>query len=167
MASGANPSIAYRPLNQSGIGPDNDEEDYDRKWKFSIRLIALWRLFVTGLAFADIMVWAALGLLHDFIAPFVLLFLVITWSLLLAIPWSRFARALPTILCQIGDWTCLLNGEDRPGGPFRKPGSPAQKRMKLALIAAVDLALGLTTIISTGGLAKTKDLPHPLCVKHS
>ena len=161
MASGASPSIAYRPLDQSGLGPDNDDEDDGRRWKFSIRLIALWRLLMAGLAFADIIVWASLGLLDPFIAAFVLLFVVIAWSLLLVLPWSRFTRAVPTILCQIGDWTCLLNGEDRPGGPFRKPMSPGQKRMKLALIAVVDLALGLTIIIITGGLAKSKEIPHP------
>ncbi len=167
MASGANPSIAYRPLNQSGIGLDNDEEDDDRRWKFSIRLIALWRLFVTVIAFADIIVWAALGLLPNFTTAFVLLFLVIVWSLLLAFPWSRFARVLPTMLCQIGDWTCLLAGKDRPGGPFRKPQSPAHKRMKLAFIAVVDLALGLTIIISTGELVKSKKIPPLPCFEHS
>ena len=163
MASGPNPDIAYRPLSQSGIGPDNDEEDYDRRWKFSIRLIALWRLCVTGIAFADIIVWSALGLLREFIPVFVLLFVVIAWGLLLVLPWSRFARVLPTILCQIGDWSCLVNSGDRPGGPFRKPASPTQKRMKLALIAVVDLALGLAIIISSGGLAKFKGshLPRP------
>ncbi len=153
MASGASPSMAYQPLNQPGAGLNDDGEDGERRWKASLDLISIFRLLVAGLAFADIIVWIASGLAGiptPLNVVFAELFLVVAWNLFLVFPRCGVARVLPVIVCQIGEWTCVLNGDDRPDGRLRKPRTKTQKRTMLVLTAAVDLALGLTIIIIMG-----------------
>lgn len=149
----AGPDVAYRPLNSPSLGDDSDFDDR-RKWKVTLSLTEIFRLVVAGLAFSDIIVWLALSLISIryscVIIAFLELFLVVGWNLCLVSPPSRVARALPRILCQIGDWTCAINGKDKDDRLPRKPLTKPQKQRKLVLKALVDMALGVSIIVIMG-----------------
>lgn len=145
------PAMVYQPLGSAGLGYGSDDEDNERRWLVRADLITILRVPATLLAFADIVAWICLNIPNGLVVvAFVALFLVVGWNIALVLPRSRFTRVLPTVLCQVGDWVCGVNGDDDSNDRPRKPISKRQKRTKLILIALVDLALGLVITIFIG-----------------
>jgi hypothetical protein len=155
----ASPAMVYQPPASPDLGYGIDDEDNERRWSVRAGLITMLRIPVTVLAFSDIIAWICLDLpTGPVVGVFVMLFLVVAWNLALVLPRSRFTRALPAVVCQVGDCVWRLNGDGGRDGRPRKPISRKQKRARLILIALVDLALGLLITILLG--ARWHHLPY-------
>lgn len=159
-APGTSPAMVYQPPSSSSLGYSSDDEDNERRWSVKTDLITMFRILVTLLALADIVTWICLGLTGGPLAAvFFALFLVVGWNLALVLPQSRFTRALPAVVCQVGGCVCGFNGDDDQDGQLRKPSSRKQKRTKLILIALVDFFLGLVITIAMGESTEGKKSP--------
>ncbi|KAK4166428.1 hypothetical protein QBC43DRAFT_18096 [Cladorrhinum sp. PSN259] len=149
------PEMVYRPLSPTDIRSlDGDDDDVRRRWKYNLSLIPILRLVIVALTITAIVLWIAMADIRgqdSLVFLCVWLFFLLFWNtgLLAAGIYSTLKKGssripvLPTIICQIGDWGCVLNADEAHG--VDKVSHQKDKKIPLAWL--VDIPFGIISIV--------------------
>ncbi|KAK4232457.1 hypothetical protein QBC38DRAFT_415 [Podospora fimiseda] len=153
--SGLTPGIVYRPLSPTDLQSlDGNDEDVRGKWKFNVSLIPALRAIIAILTLSNIIFWIIRGVYGgeaSLVFLCVWMFFILFWNsgilagkLLASIRKRKTTiRTLPIIVCQIGDWGFVWNGDEENG--VDKVSRRRRKEIPLAWIC--DIPFGVITIV--------------------
>ncbi|KAK0742370.1 hypothetical protein B0T21DRAFT_346179 [Apiosordaria backusii] len=165
--SGLNPRMVYRPITPPDahfpLSSSSADDGNDKRWKIGIPLLTILRLALIALIIADIAVWIAHDhfLFHALTFGHVWLWIILLWNLghvvsplLSKISGGRSLKGipgLPTIVCQVGDCACVLNGDnddnDDDDHHHHHHDHAKKKRSKYGISWILDILLGIVPIV--------------------
>ncbi|KAK3316285.1 hypothetical protein B0H66DRAFT_560890 [Apodospora peruviana] len=149
ISGGLNPEMVYRPLTPpSGNTYLRVDESDDPMFKFRTRLAWLVRCFMACLTFGTLLGYMIIGRIGTgqfAVGIFVELWFILIWHLVRLLPSSKskLSQCLPKVSCQVGDCSCVINGDDGDDEPdHRTP----RKTLSRVILAFGDLAFGVTLL---------------------